>query len=187
MRVRRNGWLVGLVAAVALGACGVGKTGGEGAWEFHVDGGGTGAAPAAWLRAIGKEGPPGEPQTASAILSLDCRSDHTGATILTEQALRQGSVELELTLDTAEPRRLPAFAGTTPTGGQVVLTLPLDSVVALLSGHRQATIEYADGAGSSRTTAVFPIAGLETHRERFLAGCDRAGDAPTGRQPAPSP
>jgi hypothetical protein len=190
MRGRRNGWVVGLVAAVALGACGEGKRGGEGPWEFHVDGGGTGATaarPAAWLRAIGKEGPPGEPQTASAILSLDCRSDHSGATILTEQALRQGSVELELTLDTAEPRRLPAFAGTTPTGGQVVLTLPLDSVVALLSGHRQATIQYADGAGSSRTTAVFPIAGLEIHRERFLAACDRAGEAPPGRQPAPSP
>jgi hypothetical protein len=170
----RGTMLAGLVAAAALGACGEGQRADEGAWDFHVDSG-AGGAPAAWLRAVGTEGPPGEPQTVAAILSLDCRSDHTGATILTEQALRQGSVELELTLDAAEPRRLPAFAGTTPTGGQVALELPLDSVVALLSGHRQATIGYADGAGSSRTTAVFPVAGLETYRERFLAACDRAG------------
>ena len=173
MRPSPTGRLVALVAAlVALGACADTGTGREGAWEFHVDSGGPG--PAAWLRSVGLEGPPGEPQTVSAILSLDCRDDHTGATILTEQALRQGSVEVEMTLDTAPPRRISGFAGTTPTGGQVVLTVPLDSVLDLLSGHQQATVEYADGVGSSRTTAVFPVAGLETHRERFLAACDRA-------------
>ena len=163
-----------VAALVALGACAEDRSRNEGPWEFHVDSGGPGAAPAsAWLRSVGKEGPPGEPQTTSAILSLDCRPDHTGATILTEQALRQGSVDVELTLDAGRPRKLPAFAGTTPTGGQVALTVPLDSVLALLSGHRQATIAYADGAGSSRTTAVFPVAGLQTYRGRFLAACGR--------------
>ncbi|MBA3498449.1 MAG: hypothetical protein H0T86_15215 [Gemmatimonadales bacterium] len=51
--------------------------------------------------------------------------------------------------------------------------MPVDSVLDLLSGHRRATVEYADGAGSSRTTAVFPVAGLETYHERFLAACGK--------------
>ncbi len=125
----------------------------------------------AWLRTVGREAPEGKPQTNEVILSLDCRADHVGATILTGQALRQGSVEVQLTVDAEQPREIPGFAGTTPTGGQVVLTIPLDSVLALLSGHQRATIEYADGAGSSRTTAVFPLAGLESYREQFLAAC----------------
>ena len=107
--------------------------------------------PAAWLRSVGKEGPRGEPQKVSAVLSLDCRADHTGATILTEQPLRQGSVEVELTLDAEPARRIPGFAGTT---GQLVLTVSLDSVLALLAGHQRATVDYQDGAGSSKTTAV---------------------------------
>jgi hypothetical protein len=158
-----------LVVLAALGACAEGASKDEGPWEFHE------APAAAWLRSVGKEGPPGEPQTTSAMLSLDCRADHTGATILTEQALRQGSVDVELTLDAERPRKLPGFAGTTPTGGQVALAVPLDSLLDLLSGHQQATIEYADGAGSSRTTAVFPVAGLETYRGRFLAACGPSG------------
>ncbi len=162
-----------MVAALAvLGACAEGASKVEGPWEFHADSAGPAAA---WLRSVGKEGPPGEPQTTPAMLSLDCRADHIGATILTEQALRQGSVDVELTLDAERPRKLPGFAGTTPTGGQVALTVPLDSLLGLLSGHQQATIEYADGAGSSRTTAVFPVAGLETYRGRFLAACGPPG------------
>lgn len=115
---------------------------------------GAGARPAAWLRSVGKEGPRGEPQKVSAVLSLDCRADHTGATILTEQPLRQGSVEVELTLDAEPARRIPGFAGTTGTTGQLVLTVSLDSVLALLAGHQRATVDYQDGAGSSKTTAV---------------------------------
>jgi hypothetical protein len=38
-------------------------------------------------------------------------------------------------------------------------------------GHRRAIVSHADGAGSSRTTAEFPIAGLERHRAAFLASC----------------
>jgi hypothetical protein len=97
---------------------------------------------------------------------------------MTDQALRQGSVEVQLKLDADPPRRIPGFAGTTPTGGQLVLTIPQDSVLALLSGHQRATVEYADGAGSSRTTAVFPVAGLEKHREPFLAACARRSGEP---------
>lgn len=159
-----------VAALAALGACAETGSRTDGPWEFHADGG---PSSAAWLRSVGKEGTPGEPQTVSAILSLDCRSDHTGATILTEQALRQGTAEVELTLDAEVPRRISGFAGTTATGGQVVLTVPVDSVLDLLSGHRRATVEYADGAGSSRTTAVFPVAGLETYHERFLAACGK--------------
>jgi len=179
MRSTRSGRLAAMVTTLAaLGACAEARSSAEGAWEFHVDSGRSvpspQARPAAWLRSVGKEGPQGEPQTRSAILSLDCRSDHTGAAILTEQALRQGTVEVEMTLDTERPRRLSGFAGTTSTGGQVVLTVSLDSVLDFLSGHERATVEYADGAGSSKTTAVFPVAGLETHRERFLAACGPA-------------
>jgi hypothetical protein len=97
------------------------------------------------------------------------------STIMTDQALRQGSVQVQLRLDADPPRRLPGFAGTTATGGQLVLTVPQDSVLALLSGHRRATIEYADGAGSSKSTAVFSVAGLEKFRAPFLAACARRG------------
>ena len=167
MRTAPTHRLQSVLATLILSACGDGSGKAEGPWEVHADSGGS----VAWLRSVGQAGPPGEPQTIPAILSLDCRPDHAGATILTEQALRQGSVEVDLTLDAGKPRRLDGFAGTTPTGGQVVLTLSLDSVVGLLAGHQQATVEYADGAGSSRTTAVFPVAGLETHRASFLAAC----------------
>lgn len=163
-----------------LGACAGGsERAGGGVWDFKVDTAGARAGAdagrTAWLRAAGKEGAEGEPQTNEVILSLDCRADHTGATILTGQALRQGTVEVELALDAEPPRSIPGFAGTTPTGGQLVLTIPLDSVLALLGGHQRLSIDYADGAGSSRTTAVFTIAGVETYREPFLAACAGRG------------
>jgi hypothetical protein len=120
---------------------------------------------------VGKEGPEGEPRSRAVILSFDCRQDNAGGRIMTDQALRQGSVETRLMVDRNPPLRLPGFAGTTPTGGQVVLTIPLDSLLALLTGHQRAIIEYADGAGSSRTTAEFPVIGVETYRPRFLAAC----------------
>ena len=161
------------LAAVALTACGGrGKT--EGPWEFKIDSS-TGAKPAPSLRSVGQEGPRGEPQKKPVVLSLDCRADHTGATILTQQSLRQGSVEAELTLDTDKPRRIPGFAGTTGSSGQLVLTISLDSVLALLAGHQRATVDYEDGAGSSKTTAAFPVAGLDARRAEFLAACDRSG------------
>lgn len=172
-----------MVSALALlGACtGEPERVGEGVWDFNVDsapsGAGGDAGPTAWLRAVGKEGPEGKPQNEDVVLSFDCRADHTGTTMFTEQALRQGSVEVQLTLDAEPPRTIPGFAGTTPSGGQVVLTIPLDSVLALLSGHQRASVDYADGAGSSRTTAVFTVTGLERHREPFLAVCAGRGGA----------
>jgi hypothetical protein len=161
-----------LAALATLAACGERGGRAEGPWEFKVDS--AGGRPAASLRSAGKEGPRGEPQKAEAVLSLDCRTDHTGATILTQQALRQGSVDVELRLDAGKPRRLPGFAGTTESGGQLVLTIPLDSVLALLQGHQQATVNYEDGAGSSKTTAIFPVAGLQARRAEFIAACDRS-------------
>jgi len=162
-----------IIAGLALlAACG--GRGTHGPWEFRVDST-AGARPAAWLRSTGKEGPRGKPPTAGVVLSLDCRADHTGATILTQQPLRQGSVEVEVSLDGGPARRLPGFAGTTGSTGQLVLTVPLDSVLALLAGHREASVNYEDGAGSSRTTAVFPIAGLEAQRAELIVACDRLG------------
>jgi hypothetical protein len=162
-----------LIAIAILAACG-GRGKAEGPWEFKVDSS-AGAKPAASLRSVGQEGPRGEPQKNPVVLSLDCRADHTGATILTQQSLRQGSVDAELTLDAAKARKIPGFAGTTGSSGQLVLTISLDSVLALLTGHQRATLDYEDGAGSSKTTAVFPIAGLETHRAAFVAACDHSG------------
>jgi hypothetical protein len=160
-----------LSAALALaivGACSRGSGGvREGAWELKVDTAGS----TAWLRGTGKEGPAGKPPAAAAILSFDCRADHTGATIMTEQALRQGTTEVALSLDGDRARTLPGFAGTTSTGGQVVLTAALDSALGLFLRGDTATVEYADGAGSSKTTAVFPLEGLEAFRDRFLAAC----------------
>jgi hypothetical protein len=150
----------------------------EGPWGFKVDSSAR-AKPAASLRAVGTEGPRGEPQENPVVLSLDCRADHTGATILTRQSLRQGSVEAELTLDAEKTRRIPGFAGTTGTSGQLVLMISLDSVLALLASHQRATVEYEDGAGSSRTTAVFPIAGLEGWRAEFASACERSGGDPS--------
>jgi hypothetical protein len=160
-----------LAAIVTLTGCGE-RARVEGPWEFKVDS--SGARPAASLRSAGKEGPRGEPQKAEAVFSLDCRADHTGATILTAQALRQGSVDVEITLDAERPRKLPGFAGTTESGGQLVLTIPLDSVLTLLQGHRRVTVNYEDGAGSSKTTAIFPVDGLEARRAEFIGACDRS-------------
>jgi hypothetical protein len=173
---------VALSVIAGVGACTKrSRASHEGAWEFKVDtarprAGGIRAT--TWLRAAGKEGPPGAPQTNAVILSFDCLTGHTSSAIMTNQALRQGSAEVRLKLDAEPPRRLPGFAGTTPTGGQLVLTIPQDSVLALLSGHQRATIEYADGAGSSKSTAVFSVAGLEKYRAPFLAACARQGGEP---------
>jgi hypothetical protein len=167
-----------LSALALVGACtGGDRASREGAWEFRVDtvrsDSDGGIRSASRLRAVGKEGPRGAPQTEAVILSFDCLPGHTMSTIMTDQALRQGSVQVHLKLDADPPRRLPGFAGTTPTGGQLVLTIPQDSVLALLSGHQRATIEYADAAGSSKSTAVFSVAGLERLRAPFLAACAR--------------
>jgi hypothetical protein len=165
-----------LVAA----ACG-GRDGGSGtgAWRFTVDTARSetdgSAHETSSLRTIGKEHPEGATGANAVILSFDCFSDNAITTILTDQALRQGTVETRLTVDAGSPRRIPGFAGTTPSGGQVVLTIPQDSMLALLSGHQQALIEYADGAGSSRTIAEFPVAGLEQHRAQFSAACAKTG------------
>jgi hypothetical protein len=151
----------------------------EGAWEFKVDtvrsDSGGPVRSTAWLRAAGKEGPQGEPQSKAVILSFDCLPGHTSSTIMTDQALRQGSVKVQLRLDADRPHRLPGFAGTTASGGQLVIMVPQDSMLALLSGHQRATVEYEDGAGSSRSTAVFSLAGLEKYRAPLLAACAKAG------------
>jgi hypothetical protein len=57
----------------------------------------------------------------------------------------------------------------------VVLTVRQDSLLAALSGHERAVVEYADGAGSSRSMAEFPLAGLEKFRDMFLAACAKRG------------
>ena len=172
-----------LSAIGLLAACTRADRGSNGdAWELRADssgpGGNSGSGSATWLRTAGQEGPEGEAQTKPVILSFDCLPGRAISTLMTDQALRQGSVEVRLTLDANPPRKLSGFAGTTPTGGQLVLTIPQDSMLALLGGHERATIHYADGAGSSKTTAVFPIAGLEKHREQFLAACTRRGRQP---------
>jgi hypothetical protein len=169
-----------LSAVVLLMACGGREAGsGAGSWQFKVDttrsetGGGVRETP--WLRVIGQEGPEGATETRPVVLSFDCLPHNAISTIMTDQALRQGSAEARLTLDAGKPRRIPGFAGTTPSGGQLVLTIPQDSMLALLSRHQRARIEYVDGAGSSRTIAEFPLAGLEKYREPFRAACGKAG------------
>jgi hypothetical protein len=169
------------LSAIALvAACGGRDAGsGTGDWEFNVDTTRSetddSARETSWLRTIGKERPEGAAGTNPVILSFDCFGDNAISTIITDQALRQGSVETRLTVDTGSPRRIPGFAGTTSSGGQVVLTIPQDSMLVLLSGHQRALIEYADGAGSSRTIAEFPVAGLEKYRGPFLAACAKTG------------
>ena len=169
-----------LSALVLLAACSGRDTGsGTDAWQFQVDTSrsepdGT-ARQTAWLRAVGKEGPEDEARTKAVILSFDCFPGNTSSTIMTEQALRQGSVKTRLQVDADPPRRIPGFAGTTASSGQVVLTIPQDSMLAILSGHQRATIEYSDGAGSSRTVAEFPVAGLEKYRAPFLTACAKRG------------
>jgi hypothetical protein len=152
------------LTVVVASACGGGGEPGAGEWEFKAD-------TASYLRVVGQEGPEGEPRKRSVILSFDCLPDNPGGRIMTEQALRQGTVEAKLTVDQEPPLQLPGFAGTTPTGGQVVLTIPQESLLTVLGGHQRAVIAYQDGAGSSKTEAEFPIAGVETYRERFLAAC----------------
>jgi hypothetical protein len=168
-----------LSVMVVLAACSGRDGGSTDTWQFKVDTSRseTGGTPrhTSWLRAVGKEGPSGEARTEAVILSFDCFPGNTSSTIMTEQALRQGSVETRLQVDGGPARRIPGFAGTTASSGQVVLTIPQDSMLALLSGHHQATIEYADGAGSSRTIAEFPVAGLEKYRAPFLAACAKRG------------
>jgi hypothetical protein len=177
-----RGCLGSVVLAVVLGALGTAAGCGEGdstlhagAWQFNVDTtpsqGGEGVRQRSFLRVVGQEGPQSEPKTKSVILSFDCLPDQASSTVMTEQALRQGSVEARITVDGGSALQLPGFAGTTPSGGQVVLTVRQDSLLAALSGHERAVVEYADGAGSSHTTAEFPLAGLEKFRETFLAAC----------------
>ena len=169
-----------LSALALVGACnGADRGPREGAWELRVDTVRTdsdgGIRSTTWLRAVGTEGPRGGPQTKAVVLSFDCLPGHTSSAIMTDQALRQGTVEVQLRLDADPPRRLPGFAGTTPTGGQLVLTVPQDSVLALFSGRQLATIEYEDGAGSSKSTAVFSVAGLQKLKAPFQAACARRG------------
>lgn len=169
-----------LSAMVLLVACGGRDAGsGPGPWQFNVD---TirsevdgSVRLTSWLRAVGNEGPEGAARADTVILSFDCFRGNTISTIMTGQALRQGSVETRLKVDADRSRRIPGFAGTTASGGQVVLTMPQDSLLAILSGHQRAVIEYADGAGSSRTIAEFPVAGLEKYRGPFLAACAKRG------------
>jgi hypothetical protein len=158
---------------VLIGCGGRDSEPGAGDWEFKVDTvqSAGGAHQTAFLRVVGQEGPRGEARTRSVILSLDCRPENAGSAIMTDQALRQGSTEATVTVDGGAPLTVKGFAGTTQSSGQVVLTISQDSLLAALGGHRRAVIEYADGAGSSRTTAEFPIAGVETYRDRFLAAC----------------
>ena len=176
--VARSKLRAALAAGVVLTGCGTGDAE-AGAWELRVDtvqAGGTGSARrTAWLRVVGQEGATGEARTTPVILSFDCRPDQASVTVMTRQALRQGTAEARLTLDQRPPLELPAFAGTTESGGQVVLTIPQDSLLELLARHQRAVVEYADGAGSSRTTAEFPLAGLATRRAVFLTACQRRG------------
>jgi hypothetical protein len=159
--------------ALLMACSGSNRGAGTGSWELGVDtirsDAGVRAVPR--LRVVGKEGPQGAPQTEAVVLSFDCLPGHPVTTVLTNQALRQGSVDVALTLDADQPRRLPGFAGTTPSGGQLVFTVPLDSMLVLIRGHQRATVEYADGAGSSKTTAMFAVAGLEKFEGRFRASC----------------
>jgi hypothetical protein len=168
-----------LSALALVAACtGRDRRSGEGAWEFRNDtvrSSSDSSHSATWLRAVGKEGSQGAPQTGAVVLSLDCLPGHRSSAIMTDQALRQGSVKVRLKLDADPPRRIAGFAGTTASGGQLVLTIPQDSVLALLSGHQRASFEYTDGAGSSKTTAVFPVAGVEKYKEPFLAACRSRG------------
>jgi len=161
--MRSSLWVA--VAVVLASACRGGDAEpGAGVWEFKAD-------TPSWLRVVGQEGPEGEPRKKPVILSFDCLPDNTGSRIMTKQALRQGTVETRLTVDQDPPLRLPGFAGTTPSGGQVVLTIPQESLLTVLGGHQRAIIAYEDGAGSSKTVAEFPTAGVETYRERFLDAC----------------
>lgn len=154
-------------ALLLLVACAGDAGSAAGNWEFKADT----ARQTSWLRAVGREGPKDGARTKEVILSFDCLPGQRSSTIMTEQALRQGSTDARLQVDASRPRRIPAFAGTTSSSGQVVLTISQDSILTLLRGHQRATFQYADGAGSSHTIAEFAIEGLEKYREPFLASC----------------
>ena len=165
---------------VLLTACGGHDSGSvAGSWQLTVDTtrseADSGGRPTSSLRVVGQERPDGAAEGKPVVLSFDCFRDNAISTIMTDQALRQGTAEAQVTLDAGKPRKIPGFAGTTPSGGQLVLTIRPDSLLALLSGHQRARIEYVDGAGSSKTVAEFPLAGLEKVREPFRAACGKAG------------
>jgi hypothetical protein len=167
---------VGLAGLLVV-ACGGRDAGGD--WTMRVDTVPAGAEPGtrltAWLRTNGKEGPEGEAPTHAVVLSFDCFRDNTTVAIMTDQALRQGATVVRLSVDSAPPNKIKGFAGTTSTGGKVLLTIAQDSLLAWLNGHRRAIVSYADGAGSYKTTAEFPVGGLEKHRASFLAACAKRG------------
>jgi hypothetical protein len=168
------------LAGLLLAACGGREAGGD--WTMRVDtvraGGEPGAQTTASLRTDGKEGPEGEAPAHAVVLSFDCFGDNATVAIMTDQALRQGSTDVRLSVDSAPPRTIKGFAGTTSTGGKVLLTIAQDSLLALLNGHRRAIVSYADGAGSYKTTAEFPIGELEKQRAPFLAACAKRGEKP---------
>jgi len=166
------------LTGMLLAACGGREAGGD--WTMRVDtvraDGSHGTRLTAWLRATGKEGPEGEARTHAVVLSFDCFRDDATVAIMTDQALRQGSTDVGLTVDSAPPRKIKGFAGTTSTGGKVLLTIPQDRLIAWLSGHGRALVDYADGAGSYKTTAEFPIGGLEKQSASFLTACAKRGE-----------
>ena len=170
-------WSAFGLAGLLLAACGGRDTGGD--WTMRVDTVRTGTQPGirttASLRTNGKEGPEGAAPTHAVVLSFDCFGENATVAIMTDQALRQGSTEVRVSLDSAPPRTIKGFAGTTSTGGKVLLTIGQDSLLAWLDGHRRGVVSYADGAGSYKTTAEFPIVGLERHRASFLAACGKRG------------
>ena len=163
------------LAGLLLAACGGREA--AGSWTLRADtaraGAGAGTQVTASLRTDGTEGPDGQAPTHAVVLSFDCFGDNATVAIMTDQALRQGSTDVRLTVDSARPRALKGFAGTTSTGGKVLLTISQDSLLALLNGHHRAIVSYADGAGSYKTTAKFPIEGLERHQTAFLAACPK--------------
>ena len=73
---------------------------------------------------MGKEHPEGAAGSKAVIFSFDSIGDNAIGTIMTDQSLRQGSAKVRLTVDADSPRRIPGFAGTTSSGGQVVLRFP---------------------------------------------------------------
>ena len=166
-----------LLAGPLLASCGGRDSSGD--WTMRVDtvraGAEAGTRTTTSLRTNGKEGPEGAAPTHDVVLSLDCFGDNTTVAIMTDQALRQGSTDVRVSVDSAPPRKIEGFAGTTTTGGKVLLTIAQDSLLTLLNGHRRATVSYADGAGSYKTTAEFPIRGVQQHRASFLAACAGRG------------
>ncbi len=169
-----------LSALALVAACGGHDAGSSaGGWQLKVDTtrseADSSARATSSLRVIGQERPEGAAETKAVVLSFDCFRDNAISTIMTDQALRQGTAEARVTLDAGKPRRIPGFAGTTPSGGQLVLTIRQDSMLALLSRHQHASIEYVDGAGSSKSVAEFPLAGLEKYRAPFRAACAKSG------------